>query len=213
MMMSPSSNASASASITASVGAPACTITSARRGERSAAANSAIVSVRTKSPSSPCSESRASVFPAERLWTATVYPCRAKLRAMFEPITARPVTPMSAVPTVPAAGCASSRSVLMGLSVVDAREASGPASMRAIGRAGGGVAAAKWLIGQTCTECKDSSIGRKTLGNNRRCVVTLMVGPDDLDHNDSGDGSPWSGRLRGGAPDPVRGLYEGKDQT
>src|SRR5699024_3568472 len=37
-----------------------------------------------------------SVLPTERLWIATLKPLRAKLRARLDPITAIPVTPMSA---------------------------------------------------------------------------------------------------------------------
>lgn len=71
MMMSPGSKTAAISSMTASVASPACTMISARRGRSSAAANSAIVSVRTKSPSPPCSASSASVLAIERLCTAT----------------------------------------------------------------------------------------------------------------------------------------------
>jgi len=68
-----------------------------RRGFSSAARNSGIVSLRTKLPSEPCSDNSASVLATDRLCSATVYPCRAKFRARFEPITARPVTPIWAV--------------------------------------------------------------------------------------------------------------------
>src|SRR5690242_12862474 len=98
MMMSPSSMASASSLMTASVGSPALTMISTRRGFSSASRNSAMDSERTNLPSSPCSSSSASVLATERLCSATVYPCRAKLRAMLEPITARPVTPICALP-------------------------------------------------------------------------------------------------------------------
>ena len=46
----------------------------------------------------PCFSSRASVFSTDRLCRATVKPLRARLRARLAPITARPVTPMCAVP-------------------------------------------------------------------------------------------------------------------
>ncbi|PQM45528.1 hypothetical protein C1Y40_04312 [Mycobacterium talmoniae] len=72
MMMSPSSMASASWLITASVGSPALTMISTRRGFSSAARNSAMVSVRTKLPSAPCSASSASVLATDRLCSATV---------------------------------------------------------------------------------------------------------------------------------------------
>ena len=86
--------------MTASVGSPALTMISTRRGFSSAARNSGIVSLRTNLPSEPCSASSASVLAIDRLCSATVYPWWAKLRAMFEPMTARPVTPICAVPTV-----------------------------------------------------------------------------------------------------------------
>ncbi|SLH02480.1 Uncharacterised protein [Mycobacteroides abscessus subsp. abscessus] len=72
MMMSPGSIAAASSSITASVASPALTMISTRRGRSSAATNSSMVSVRTKSPSPPCSASSASVLATERLCSATV---------------------------------------------------------------------------------------------------------------------------------------------
>jgi hypothetical protein len=53
-----------------------------------------MVSLRTKLPSEPCSASRASVLPIDWLCSATVYPWWAKFRAMLEPITAGPVTPI-----------------------------------------------------------------------------------------------------------------------
>src|SRR6201990_968770 len=98
MMMSPSSIASASSLITASVGSPALTMMMTRRGFSRAARNSGMVSLRTKLPSEPCSFSSASVFATDRLCNATVYPWWAKLRARFEPMTASPVTPICAVP-------------------------------------------------------------------------------------------------------------------
>jgi hypothetical protein len=52
------------------------------------------------------------------LWIATVNPFRAKFRARFLPITARPVTPISAVPG--AVVFAAMREVLL---VVDGRTA------------------------------------------------------------------------------------------
>ncbi|CPU40910.1 Uncharacterised protein [Mycobacteroides abscessus] len=94
MMMSPCSMASASSLITASVGSPALTMMSTRRGRSRAATNSSMLSVRTKFPSDPCSASSASVLAMDRLCSATVYPCRAKLRAILDPMTASPVTPI-----------------------------------------------------------------------------------------------------------------------
>ncbi len=86
--------------MTASVGSPALTMMITRRGFSSAARNSGIVSLRMKLPSEPCSASSASVLAMERLCSATVYPWWAKLRARLDPITARPVTPIWAVPVV-----------------------------------------------------------------------------------------------------------------
>ena len=53
-----------------------------------------MVSLRTNLPSEPCSSNSASVLATDRLCSATVYPWWAKLRAMLDPITARPVTPI-----------------------------------------------------------------------------------------------------------------------
>ena len=72
MMMSPSSSSGVSCSITASTGAPALTMIITRRGVASESTSSCMVSVRTKSPSEPCSASNASVLPTERLCSATV---------------------------------------------------------------------------------------------------------------------------------------------
>src|SRR5690606_26397608 len=99
-MMSPGSNTASRSSITASVGAPAFTMTIAVRGLRSAAANSAYDPVGTK-PASGCSATSSSVLARVRLNTATVLPSRlARLRARFEPITASPTTPMFAAGSV-----------------------------------------------------------------------------------------------------------------
>jgi hypothetical protein len=72
MMMSPSSIASASSLMTASVGSPALTMISTRRGFSSAARNSGMVSLRTNVPSDPWASSSASVLATERLCRATV---------------------------------------------------------------------------------------------------------------------------------------------
>jgi sirohydrochlorin ferrochelatase len=96
MTMSPASSSGTSSSITASVGAPALTITTIARGRRRLATKSAIDSLGTNVPSPPCSETRLRVRADDRLCSATTCPCRAKLRARLRPITARPVTPMSA---------------------------------------------------------------------------------------------------------------------
>ncbi len=96
-MMSPSSNASVSCSMTASVPRPALTMMIAVRGRCSDAANSSIEVAATK-PASGCSSTRSVVFWVVRLYTATVLPSRlARLRARFDPITASPTTPMFAV--------------------------------------------------------------------------------------------------------------------
>ena len=58
--------------MTASVGSPALTMMSTRRGFSSAARNPAMVSLRTKLPSEPCSASSASVLATDRLCSATV---------------------------------------------------------------------------------------------------------------------------------------------
>ena len=71
-MMSPSSIASASWSITASVPRPACTMMIATRGFASEATKSSMVSDGTKSPSSPCAAIIASVRAYVRLYSATV---------------------------------------------------------------------------------------------------------------------------------------------
>src|SRR5262249_1946681 len=81
-----------SSSITASVGAPALTITTIARGRRRLATKSAIDSLGTNVPSPPCSDTRLRVRSGDRLCSATTCPCRAKLRARLRPITARPVT-------------------------------------------------------------------------------------------------------------------------
>ncbi len=72
MIMSPGSRSGANSSITASVGSPAFTMTTSRRGRSSAATNSFAVSAATNSPSCPNSFTRSCVFDAVRLCTATV---------------------------------------------------------------------------------------------------------------------------------------------
>lgn len=66
----------------------------ARRGRSREATNSSMVAAGTKLPVSPNSATKASVFAGVRLYTATVWPWLAKFRAMLEPITARPTTPI-----------------------------------------------------------------------------------------------------------------------
>lgn len=72
MIMSPGSRSGANSRITASVGSPAFTMITRRRGRSSAATNSLAVSVATKSPSLPNSSTSACVRDAVRLCTATV---------------------------------------------------------------------------------------------------------------------------------------------
>ena len=96
MMMSPGSTNSANSSITASVGPPAFTMIRIFRGTANDATKSADDSDGTNVPSPPCSSINAVVFACVRLCTAVTNPLRAKLRARFDPITARPVTPISA---------------------------------------------------------------------------------------------------------------------
>ena len=98
MTMSPSSSSGTSSLITASVALPALTMMMIARGRLRLATNSSIDSAGTKVPSSPCSLTRLWVRSGERLCNATTYPCRARFRARLRPITARPVTPMSALP-------------------------------------------------------------------------------------------------------------------
>ena len=98
MTMSPWSSSGTSSSITASVASPALTMMMMARGRLRLATNSSIESAGTNVPSSPCSLTRLRVRSGERLCNATAYPCRARLRARLRPITARPVTPMSALP-------------------------------------------------------------------------------------------------------------------
>src|SRR3954469_7981599 len=94
MTTSPSSSSGTSSSMTASVAGPALTMIMMRRGRASAATNSSVVTVRTKSPSVPCAASRASVRSWVRLCATTWWPCRAKFRARLAPIVASPVTPI-----------------------------------------------------------------------------------------------------------------------
>src|SRR5829696_6911492 len=94
---SSTSSSGTSSSMTASVGSPALTITTMRRGRCSEATNSAVVSDGTNVPSSPNCSTSAVVRADVRLWTATANPWRARLRARLRPMTARPVTPISAV--------------------------------------------------------------------------------------------------------------------
>src|SRR5919107_3983527 len=96
MTMSPSSSSGTSSEITASVGPPALTMMTTLRGRSSDATNCSIVSDGTNVPSCPWSATSDSVLANDRLCTATVYPCRAKLRARLRPITAKPVTPICA---------------------------------------------------------------------------------------------------------------------
>lgn len=72
MTTSPSSSSGANSWMTASVGSPAFTMTTRRRGRSSAATNSSGVCAATKEPSSPNSATSASVFAVVRLCTATV---------------------------------------------------------------------------------------------------------------------------------------------
>src|SRR6476469_2066984 len=96
MMMSPGSTSAANSSITASVGPPALTMIRIFRGTASEATKSADDSDGTNVPSPPKSSISALVLAYDRLCTAVTKPLRAKLRARLEPITARPVTPISA---------------------------------------------------------------------------------------------------------------------
>ena len=102
MMMSPGSTSAASSSITASVGPPALTMIRIFRGAASDATKSAVDSDATKRRhqsrarrSAPC------VLAYDRLCTAVTNPFRAKFRARFDPITANPVTPISALAARP----------------------------------------------------------------------------------------------------------------
>src|SRR6478672_9402601 len=99
MMMSPGSTNEASSSITASVGPPALTMIRILRGLASDATKSALDSDGTNTPSPPCSSISAAVLAYDRLCTAVTNPFRAKFRARFDPITANPVTPISALAT------------------------------------------------------------------------------------------------------------------
>lgn len=72
MIMSPGSSSGANSWITASVGSPAFTMMTSRRGRSSAATNSLAVSAAMKSPSPPNSSTRACVRDAVRLCRATV---------------------------------------------------------------------------------------------------------------------------------------------
>ena len=98
MTMSPSSRSGISSSMTASVGPPALTMMTTLRGRSSEATKSAMDSDGRNAPSWPASSIRDCVLAYERLCTATVYPWRAKLRARLRPMTARPVTPIWALP-------------------------------------------------------------------------------------------------------------------
>lgn len=97
MITSPGSSSGANSRITASVGSPAFTMMIRRRGRSSASTNSFADPAATKEPSCPNSSTSAVVLAVVRLWTATVNPLRAKLRARLLPITASPVTPIWAV--------------------------------------------------------------------------------------------------------------------
>src|SRR3954451_17414212 len=97
MTMSPSSSSGTSSSITASVAGPACTMIRMLRGRSSACTNSSVLTVGTKSPSAPCAAINASVRACVRLCRTTWWPCRARLRARFAPMVARPVTPICEV--------------------------------------------------------------------------------------------------------------------
>src|SRR5579875_2703695 len=95
--MSPPESSGTSSPITASVGSPALTITMMALGRARLATKSSIDSLGTNVPSSPCSSTRLRVRAGVRLCSATACPWRAKFRARLRPITARPVTPMSAL--------------------------------------------------------------------------------------------------------------------
>ena len=68
----------------------------ATRGFCREATKSSIDSEGRNWPSSLWFSMTFSVRPTDRLWMATLKPLRARLRARFEPITAIPVTPISA---------------------------------------------------------------------------------------------------------------------
>ena len=90
--------------MTASVGPPALTMMTAVRGFVRCAANSSYENAGTNSASG-CSATSSSVLARLRLNTATELPSRlARLRARFDPITARPTTPMFAVAVLASAG-------------------------------------------------------------------------------------------------------------
>jgi hypothetical protein len=91
--MSPGSRRGTSESMVASVGPPALTMITIRRGRSRLATNSSMLPAGTNEPSSPCARIISSVRAWVRLYSATVCPCRAKLRARLLPMTARPTTP------------------------------------------------------------------------------------------------------------------------
>ena len=95
--MSPASSRGISASITASTGAPACTITRMRRGEVKLSTKACKVSVaRMRLPT--CCATKACVVVVVRLNTLTANPRLSMLSTRFWPITARPIRPMSLLP-------------------------------------------------------------------------------------------------------------------
>src|SRR5690625_2387401 len=98
---------------------------------------------------------------------------------MLEPMTASPVTPMSAVPAAPDEGCAWARSVLMRHRVVHRLRRQRPARMARSARHLGGGSSDILLTGHQCTECTDWSEPAEILGCASGCVVTLIGGPDD----------------------------------
>src|SRR5699024_5382685 len=127
---------------------------------------------------------------------------------MFEPITASPVTPMSAVPVV---WFASSRWLLMVDSLVDGPGRPDPAD----GTRGKGIhpAAPEYLLtGQTCTRCRHSVFRQVFLGYDVGHVVSLITGPRVPGRVGRGKRS-HTPTPDGRAPRPPVGIHMGESPT
>ena len=97
MRMSPGWRSGTSSSITSSTAAPALTMIMILRGGFKAATSSSTECVPTIFFPLARPSTNASTFDVVRLKTATVNPWLSMFRTRFSPITARPISPMSAL--------------------------------------------------------------------------------------------------------------------
>jgi len=100
MMMSPRSSCGMSLSMNSSTGEPALTSNITRRGRLSLETNSSMLWAPIMLIPAAGPSTKSSTLETVRLNTATVKPWSAMFITRFLPITARPIRPISAVPSV-----------------------------------------------------------------------------------------------------------------